>query len=178
MDCIKSDVQGYLGTLLKYGLAHALGYIVVGVNEYYTSKKCPTCRQFVVQVEIRKLYCKTCKTYMHRDVMAGHNICNIVRGYLMHQRRPLYLQPVDAMGNYIWEQPSTRLQTYFSSNGGGSTSSSSTGNSSSSSSTSTHSSLVSSVGQDGSLRLKRIASEGSATSRLPKRGASMLRPQL
>ncbi|KAF9188467.1 hypothetical protein BGZ51_000556, partial [Haplosporangium sp. Z 767] len=84
--------------------ARALGYIVVGVNEYYTSKKCPTYRQFVGQVEIRRLFCKTCKTYMHRDVIAGHNICSIVRGHLMHQRRPLYLQPMDSEGNYVWGQ--------------------------------------------------------------------------
>ncbi|KAG0265267.1 hypothetical protein BG011_005138 [Mortierella polycephala] len=59
----------------------ALGYIVVGFNEYYTSKKCPMCKQFVGQVEIRRSYCKTCKTHMHRDVMAGHNICNVARGH-------------------------------------------------------------------------------------------------
>ncbi|KAG0256343.1 hypothetical protein BG011_004612 [Mortierella polycephala] len=40
------------------------------------------------------------------------------------------------------------------------------------------SSLVSSVGQDGSLKLKRTASEGPATSRLPKRGASVPHHQL
>ncbi|KAG0367047.1 hypothetical protein BGZ54_004500 [Gamsiella multidivaricata] len=87
--------------------ARSLGYIVVGVNEYYTSKKCPTCEQFVGEAEIRRLYCKTCKTfktYMHRDVMSGHNICNVIRGYLLHQRRPAYLQPVDDSGNYPWEQ--------------------------------------------------------------------------
>jgi hypothetical protein len=37
---------------------------------------------------------------MHRDVMAGHNICNVVRGHLFHQERPLYLQPVDEKGNH------------------------------------------------------------------------------
>ncbi|KAG0230667.1 hypothetical protein BGX31_005783 [Mortierella sp. GBA43] len=28
-------------------IARSLGYVVVGVNEYYTSKKCPTCKNFV-----------------------------------------------------------------------------------------------------------------------------------
>ncbi|KAG0353403.1 hypothetical protein BGZ54_002261 [Gamsiella multidivaricata] len=38
------------------------GYIMVGVNEYSTSKKCPTYEKFVGQVEIRRLYCSTCKS--------------------------------------------------------------------------------------------------------------------
>ncbi|KAG9323017.1 hypothetical protein KVV02_008085 [Mortierella alpina] len=33
--------------------ARSLGYIVVGVNEHYASKKCPKCEEFVGQVEIR-----------------------------------------------------------------------------------------------------------------------------
>lgn len=39
---------------------------------------------------------------MHRDVMAGHNICNVVLGHLEHQERPLYLQPKAADGTYPW----------------------------------------------------------------------------
>ncbi|KAF9197385.1 hypothetical protein BGZ49_002208, partial [Haplosporangium sp. Z 27] len=91
-------------TLLSYFVqkVRSLGYIVVGVHEYYTSKKCPVCENFVDQVEIRRLYCKTCKMYMHRDVMAGHNICNVVRGHLLYQQRPRYLQPVAEDGNYPW----------------------------------------------------------------------------
>ncbi|KAK3814566.1 MAG: hypothetical protein JOS17DRAFT_840514 [Linnemannia elongata] len=34
--------------------ARSLGYIVVGVNEFYTSKKCPTCREFVGEVNLRQ----------------------------------------------------------------------------------------------------------------------------
>ena len=41
---------------------------------------------------------------MHRDVMAGHNMCNAILGQLEHQQRPLYLQPVDADGSYPWMQ--------------------------------------------------------------------------
>ncbi|KAF9080153.1 hypothetical protein BGX23_002572, partial [Mortierella sp. AD031] len=84
--------------------ARSLGYIVVGVNEYYTSKKCPVCTEFVGQVDIRRLYCTKCQKYMHRDVMAGHNIANAVQGHLLEQQRPLYLQPVDSDGKYPWMQ--------------------------------------------------------------------------
>ncbi|KAG9322616.1 hypothetical protein KVV02_002319 [Mortierella alpina] len=82
--------------------ARSLGYIVVGVNEYYTSKKCPKCEEFVGQVEIRRLFCSKCKSFMHRDIMAGHNICNAIRGHLREQQRPEYLQPVDKDGRLPW----------------------------------------------------------------------------
>lgn len=105
--CLKASVPVLDCTLITIHLpcslqARSLGYIVVGVNEYYTSKKCPTCQNFVGQVEIRRLYCSNCKTYHHRDVMAGHNICNVVRGHLLNQERPLYLQPMDATGTFPW----------------------------------------------------------------------------
>ncbi|KAG0303305.1 hypothetical protein BGZ98_006802 [Dissophora globulifera] len=97
------------GTFGSYFIqtARALGYIVVGVNEYFTSKKCPSCKNFVAQVgdNIRCFYCTSCKKYMHRDIMAGQNICNVVLGHLIDQQRPLYLQPQDAEGNYPWMQP-------------------------------------------------------------------------
>ncbi|KAF9125979.1 hypothetical protein BGW39_007001, partial [Mortierella sp. 14UC] len=74
----------------------SLGYIVMGVNEYYTSKKCPECKQFVGQVDLRRLYCTECEKYMHCDIMAGHNIANTVQGHLLKQERPEYLQSVDS----------------------------------------------------------------------------------
>ncbi|KAF9119118.1 hypothetical protein BGX30_004078, partial [Mortierella sp. GBA39] len=58
---------------------------------------------FVGQVDIRQLYCPTCGVKMHRDVMAGHNMCNIIQGHLLHHKRPHYLQPYDKNGVYIWE---------------------------------------------------------------------------
>ncbi|KAI8351750.1 hypothetical protein B0O80DRAFT_500105 [Mortierella sp. GBAus27b] len=99
-------------TFLSYFVqtARSLGYVVVGVNEYYTSKKCPTCQNFVGQVEIRRLYCSNCQKYMHRDVMAGHNICNVVQGHLLEQQRPLYLQPIDKNGFYPWMECRSRGQ--------------------------------------------------------------------
>lgn len=73
------------------------------MNEYYTSKKCPKCQQFVAQTEsIRRLYCGHCKKYMHRDVMAANNIVNILRSHVEQQQRPLYLHPVDKDGHYPW----------------------------------------------------------------------------
>ncbi|KAF9951295.1 hypothetical protein BGZ72_007152 [Mortierella alpina] len=82
--------------------ARALGYIVTGVNEFYSSKKCPRCQNFVAQVEIRRLYCPCCKSYVHRDVLAAHNLSNVIFGHLKEQTRPLYLQPVDDDGHYPW----------------------------------------------------------------------------
>ncbi|KAF9344737.1 hypothetical protein BGX26_003974 [Mortierella sp. AD094] len=66
-------------------LARSLGYIVVGLNEYYTSKKCPDCQQFVAQVTLREFFCPHCGRYRHRDVMAAENMSNIAREYLLHQ---------------------------------------------------------------------------------------------
>jgi len=77
---------------------------VVGVNEYYTSKRCPVCEDFVGQVDLRRFYCSKCKVFMHRDVMAGHNMANAVRGHLLTQQRPRYLQPRDVNRNYPWEE--------------------------------------------------------------------------
>jgi len=54
---------------------------------------------------------------MHRDVMAGHNIANAVRGHLLTQQLPRYLQPRDVNGNYPWEK---RCSVTFMSHPGGS----------------------------------------------------------
>ncbi|TPX47788.1 hypothetical protein SeMB42_g03199 [Synchytrium endobioticum] len=66
-----------------------LGYTIVGVNEYYTSKKCPCCEEFVEMPAM----CRGCNKWYHRDVMAADNMVNIVRGYLEHDERPTYLKP-------------------------------------------------------------------------------------
>ncbi|KAF9923723.1 hypothetical protein FBU30_006226, partial [Linnemannia zychae] len=84
--------------------ARALGYLVVGVCEYYTSKKCPTCNEFIAQAgNIRRFYCKTCGKYIHRDIAAAHNMCNILRSHVENQERPSYLHPVDEFGNFPWK---------------------------------------------------------------------------
>ncbi|KAG0012541.1 hypothetical protein BGZ80_011672, partial [Entomortierella chlamydospora] len=102
-----SGLSSLHGTFEGYftGKARALGYVVVGIKEYYTSKKCPMCHKFVCQTEsIRRLYCPNCRKYRHRDVLAGHNMCNILRAFVERQERPDYLQPVDKDGNYPWKE--------------------------------------------------------------------------
>ncbi|KAF9368816.1 hypothetical protein CPB97_004232 [Podila verticillata] len=78
------------------------------VNKLYTSKKCPKYTQFVAQTQnLRRLYCGHCKKYMHRDVMARHNICNILLGHIK-QQCPDYLQLVDQYGNYPWKEKGSK----------------------------------------------------------------------
>ncbi|KAG0011825.1 hypothetical protein BGZ80_000400 [Entomortierella chlamydospora] len=43
-------------------------------------------------------------SFIHRDIMAAHNMCNIVRSYLVENIRPDYLQPVDDKGNMPWKK--------------------------------------------------------------------------
>ncbi|KAF8927327.1 hypothetical protein BGZ58_010477 [Dissophora ornata] len=124
----------------------SLGYIVVGINEFYTSKKCLCRHKFVAQVEIRRFYCPVCKAYMHRDVMAAENMSNIVRGHLVYQQRPLYLQPRAAGGTYPWMSSES-----------GPTDSTSTSNAASTADTTTSARTSSILGTAGSPR-KRTTS--------------------
>ncbi|KAF9969587.1 hypothetical protein BGZ75_002737, partial [Mortierella antarctica] len=39
---------------------------------------------------------------LHRDTMAAQNMCHIVREHLLHQCRPLYLQPRRKDRTYPW----------------------------------------------------------------------------
>jgi hypothetical protein len=84
-----------------------LSYIVVGVNEYYTSQKCPRCQDFIGRITFRRLHCRRCMRRYHRDAMAAANMCNIVRGHLDGHGRPKYLQPTRADGSYPWEDRSS-----------------------------------------------------------------------
>ncbi|KAG9065426.1 hypothetical protein KI688_002751 [Linnemannia hyalina] len=101
---ITSGLSALNSTFLSYFIqkARSLGYIIVGLNEYYTSKKCPHCGHFIAQVTLRRFYCPECQVYHHRDVMAAENMANIVRGYLEKQERPEYLHPVAADGSLPW----------------------------------------------------------------------------
>ncbi|KAF8939596.1 hypothetical protein BGZ58_009202 [Dissophora ornata] len=84
-------------------LARSLGYLVIGINEYYSSKRCPICHDFVCATsDWRTIYCKTCKRFQQRDVMASGNMNNAIKDHLIHQRRPLYLQPRRQDGSYPW----------------------------------------------------------------------------
>ncbi|OAQ27379.1 hypothetical protein K457DRAFT_33831 [Linnemannia elongata AG-77] len=91
-------------TFLSYFVqtVRSLGYVVVGINEYYTSKKCPRCTEFIAQVTLRSFYCYSCKQYFHRDTMAAQNMCEIVLHRLKTFERPKHLQPLAADGSYPW----------------------------------------------------------------------------
>ncbi|KAF9284831.1 hypothetical protein BGZ88_009765 [Linnemannia elongata] len=97
-------------TFLSYFVktVRSLGYVVVGINEYYTSKKCPRCTAFIAQVTLRRFYCYECKRYYHRDVLAAQNMCEVVLHRLKNFERPKHLQPRAADGTYPWmASPST-----------------------------------------------------------------------
>ncbi|KAI1313906.1 hypothetical protein EDD11_002406 [Mortierella claussenii] len=98
-----SKLSSLHGSFSRYFIrkARSQGYIVIGVNEFYTSKRCHDCNNIVCEVELRRLCCRHCETYFHRNVMAGHHITNVVQGHLLHLEQPHYLQPVDERGNLI-----------------------------------------------------------------------------
>ncbi|KAG0273624.1 hypothetical protein BGZ96_004765 [Linnemannia gamsii] len=87
--------------------ARSLEDIIVGMNEFYTSKKYPDCQGFVAQVNLQQCCCSRCEMYYHRDVMAAEDMCEIVKGYLVKHERPRYLQPVTEEGRYSWDTKST-----------------------------------------------------------------------
>ena len=57
----------------------SLGLKVVAVNEYFTFQKCLRCHDFVDSVGVRVKHCSSCVVYFHRDVMAAHNMVNILK---------------------------------------------------------------------------------------------------
>ncbi|KAG0349541.1 hypothetical protein BGZ54_004335, partial [Gamsiella multidivaricata] len=121
----KAGLASLDSTFSKYfiQMARSLGYISIGVNEFYTSQKCPRCENFIGRITVRRLHCRHCRRRYHRDAMAAANMCHIVRSYLNGNGRPRYLQPVRADGTYPWEE-----QTSVSSgNNGGSSPSDSGG---------------------------------------------------
>ncbi|KAF9126355.1 hypothetical protein BGW39_006691 [Mortierella sp. 14UC] len=83
--------------------ARSLGYLVIGINEHFTSKKCPVCNCFVrATTDWRTLYCMSCRRFRQRDAMASDNMNNAIQDHLIHQQRPLYLQPRRQDGSYPW----------------------------------------------------------------------------
>ncbi|KAF8941202.1 subunit of tubulin prefoldin [Haplosporangium gracile] len=106
----KSGLTSLHSTFLSYfiSLARSLGYIVLGLNEYYTSKKCLACGLFVAQVDLRRFFCSHCQVYHHRDIMAAENMANIIQGYLFDQQRPDHLHPVAPDGTMPWKQEPSR----------------------------------------------------------------------
>ena len=92
-----SPVKGQAGPFVRYMIhkLKSLGYNdIYSVNEAYTSQKCCHCgNQTTLErnTRYRIRHCPTCNLYHHRDVMAGHNIANVVEGYVMDGKRPNYL---------------------------------------------------------------------------------------
>ncbi|KAG0300249.1 hypothetical protein BGZ98_009332 [Dissophora globulifera] len=85
-------------------MARSFGYLVLGVNEYYMSKKCPKREMFVsLSISIRRSYCRNREKYIHRDGMDGYNMVNVLRAYVERQEGPDYLNPVDEDGNHPWK---------------------------------------------------------------------------
>jgi len=72
----------------------SLGYKVLPVNEFFTSQKCPrkNCGAFTESIGMRVKYCRKCRQYYHRDVMAGENMSNIIKSELQGNGRPDYLK--------------------------------------------------------------------------------------
>ena len=70
----------------------SLGYRVVGINEDYTSQKCPRCQTQTDHTSMRIKYCTHCDVHFHRDVMAAENMVNAVVEMMKSGTRPVYLQ--------------------------------------------------------------------------------------
>ncbi|OAQ26545.1 hypothetical protein K457DRAFT_697714 [Linnemannia elongata AG-77] len=122
-------------TFLSYFIqtVRSLGYVVVGINEYYTSKKCPRCTEFIAQVTLRSFYCYSCKQYFHRDTMAAQNMCEIVLHRLKTFERPKHLQPLAADGSYPWMASSSTSSSNMAASSSTATGSTTAASSSSSS---------------------------------------------
>ncbi|KAF9335909.1 hypothetical protein BG006_010334 [Podila minutissima] len=81
-----------LNSSLEANKACLLGYLVVGINEYYLSKRCHIYNNFVSQTsEWRALCCHTCKRFRWQDVMASYNMNIVIKGHLKDQQRPQFL---------------------------------------------------------------------------------------
>jgi len=58
------------------------------------SQKCGHCGRQTEDIEdtrYRVKRCSSCNLHQHRDIMAGHNLANIVEGYVREGKRPDYL---------------------------------------------------------------------------------------
>ncbi|GJJ75571.1 putative transposase [Entomortierella parvispora] len=99
LESMDSTFTAYLIRVLR-----SLGYVVVLVNEYYTSQKCPRrhCHRFLFRINMRRLACNHCGSRVHRDVVGAHNIANAARHQMTYFTRIDYLQPTDREGNCQW----------------------------------------------------------------------------
>ncbi len=94
-----SPVKGHAGPFVRYLISklRSLGFNnIFSVEEEFTSQKCCHCGHQTEEVEnmryrIKKCLREGCQVYHHRDIMAGHNIANILEGYAAQGKRPNYL---------------------------------------------------------------------------------------
>ncbi|KAF9378618.1 hypothetical protein CPC16_011207, partial [Podila verticillata] len=113
-----TSLHGTFGSLFVKTL-RSLDYAVVGINEYYTSQKCPRNKPrneqdpcdhgFVARVNTRQSYCRKCQVYFHQDLLASQNMIVAAKDHLTVDAsgtslkgRPLYLQPLNDDGTPRW----------------------------------------------------------------------------
>ncbi|KAF9119588.1 hypothetical protein BGW39_000184, partial [Mortierella sp. 14UC] len=75
--------------------AKALGFVVVGVHEYFTSAKCPRvdCDAFLSSRYKRSRYCARCDIYLDRDQAGSESIAHITLAQIRDQARPPKYMP-------------------------------------------------------------------------------------
>ena len=71
--------------------ARAIGIVVVGINEYYTSQMCPCCGAVLFDVQRRVKYCEDCNKFFNRDNAAAENICTLTILKANGKPRPFHL---------------------------------------------------------------------------------------
>ncbi|KAG0303308.1 hypothetical protein BGZ97_001957 [Linnemannia gamsii] len=164
----RSGLSSLHSSFLSYFIqkARSLGYLVVGLNEFYTSKKCPGCGLFVCQVDMRRFYCPNCRVYHHRDVMAAENMANITQGYLAHQERPDYLHPVAKDGSLPWKAKRDDGSRSSSTSSGTTSTATTSGNTSSTASNSAANSANPTKG-----RRKRTATTSNVDEQRPEKAS-------
>ena len=93
---------GFQTYLVKH--LRQLGYSCIFDSEYFTSQKFPISghlTEFSGMNMMRIKYCRELDIYIHRDLMAAENMCDILACKLLGLERPDYLIPV----NLITRQP-------------------------------------------------------------------------
>ena len=88
LSCGPSSIAGVLERLITIK-ARAIGIIVLGVDEYNTTARCPCCGGANEKILMRVLLCRTCSKFFHRDI--AENIMILVMLKLIGKQRPVHL---------------------------------------------------------------------------------------
>jgi hypothetical protein len=98
-DCFvdSGDIVGYYSAFVRYFIkkVRQLGYKVIFEDEFHTSQKFPMLGYQVKGTgrnRIRIKYCSELSVYIHRDIMAGENMADILVAKIKGLLRPTYLQ--------------------------------------------------------------------------------------